>query len=175
MIKFTLPSALSTWHHYRGVVLASGHLHLPYAFACYIYLFVCAVTSPNPYLTTMGSQPMRRLSPLYSRSPFPLDYQPQGNVGGQHYIGLPSGTTSTTYISTGATTGGQVYSLENPPHPQPQPPQTQQQQLMSEATNILNMDTQVLFLLFCRFLSDLWESCVGCSQTWILLGIISGL
>lgn len=88
------------------------------------------VTSPNPYLG-IGV----RKSPLYSsRTPSPFDYHPPSYS--------LQGATGTFITAPGASGGGHVYA---PQYQQPEQQQhllQQQATMISEATNILNMDTQ---------------------------------
>ncbi|XP_014275495.1 embryonic polarity protein dorsal isoform X6 [Halyomorpha halys] len=87
-------------------------------------------TSPNPYMV-LGAQQMVKLSPIYaSRTPSPHDpYH-------QHY-GMQGAAAAFPAVNTNSLPVYPPYGINM----EPEQPHPQQTQLLSEATNILNMDT----------------------------------
>ena len=96
----------------------------------------------------LGAQQISKLSPIYaSRTPSPLDtYQQQYGMQGVSAV-YPS-------VSTASTATGPVYTPFSIPLEQDQS-HSHQPQLLSEATNILNMDTHVSTVYISSFFNML--------------------
>lgn len=94
-------------------------------------------TSPNPYMV-LGAQQMVKLSPIYaSRTPSPHDppyHQHYGMQGAAASFPVASNSNPLPVYSPYGISMEQEHSHTHQPH-------SQQPQLLSEATNILNMDT----------------------------------